>query len=557
MRVVVDLTRCQGYAQCAFLAPDVFRMHGDEALMYDPEPGDAQRERVLRAAAACPVQALRVDQIAGRDAAAAMVPGSAAAVPPGPVPSPRAAGPAASGLHAALEAFRQTGRIVIVGASLAGLRAAAVLRREGFTGSLTMIGDEPHEPYDRPPLSKQVLGGWVPPDHTGLPRRDELDARWLLGVPATGLNLAARQVRLGDGGTVDYDRLLIATGTRARPWPNPAEAALDGVFVLRTRDDAAGLRQRLAGRPRRVLVIGAGFTGSEVASACRDQDLAVTVAERGPAPLVGALGEVIGAVAADLHREHGVDLRCGVTVTCLEGDGDGRLCRAHLSDGTTIDADVAVVALGAIRNIAWLHGSGLAVGAWGVGCDAGCRAFDVNGLVTDNIFVAGDVARFPHPLYDYQFIALEHWGNAVTQAEVAAHNMVSAPTDRWPHLPSPVFWSAQFGTNIKSIGVPTFADQVVIAQGSVPERRFVAAYGYRGRITAAVAFDQAKWLEFYQKMIEAAAPFPPGFPAAGQPADRQPVPAGMPAQEIRDLHATVVMTGHDPSERRAELIYHR
>ncbi|HYZ54476.1 MAG TPA: FAD-dependent oxidoreductase [Streptosporangiaceae bacterium] len=553
----MDLTRCQGYAQCAFLAPDVFRMHGDEALMYDPEPGDAQRERVLRAAAACPVQALRVDQIAGRDAAAAMVPGSAAAVPPGPVPSPRAAGPAASGLHAALEAFRQTGRIVIVGASLAGLRAAAVLRREGFTGSLTMIGDEPHEPYDRPPLSKQVLGGWVPPDHTGLPRRDELDARWLLGVPATGLNLAARQVRLGDGGTVDYDRLLIATGTRARPWPNPAEAALDGVFVLRTRDDAAGLRQRLADRPRRVLVIGAGFTGSEVASACRDQDLAVTVAERGPAPLVGALGEVIGAVAADLHREHGVDLRCGVTVTCLEGDGDGRLCRAHLSDGTTIDADVAVVALGAIRNIAWLHGSGLAVGAWGVGCDAGCRAFDVNGLVTDNIFVAGDVARFPHPLYDYQFIALEHWGNAVTQAEVAAHNMVSAPTDRWPHLPSPVFWSAQFGTNIKSIGVPTFADQVVIAQGSVPERRFVAAYGYRGRITAAVAFDQAKWLEFYQKMIEAAAPFPPGFPAAGQPADRQPVPAGMPAQEIRDLHATVVMTGHDPSERRAELIYHR
>ena len=545
MRVVVDLTRCQGYAQCAFLAPDVFRMHGDEALMDDREPSEAQRERVLRAAAACPVQAIRVDRIDTRDAAA-MVPASAAAT-----------APSQPGLRAgALEAFRRTGRVVIVGASLAGLRAAAVLRREGFTGSLTMIGDEPHEPYDRPPLSKQALNGWIAPDHTRLPRADEVDAQWLLGVPATGLDPAGKQVRLGDGDTVGYDRLLIATGTRARPWPNQAEAALDGVFMLRTREDAAGLRQRLADRPRRVLVIGAGFTGSEVASACREQDLAVTVTERGSAPLVGALGGVIGAVAADMHREHGVDLRCGVTVTSLEGDGDGRLRRAHLSYGTVIDADVAVVALGAVRNTEWLYGSGLAVGVWGVGCDAGCRVFDVNGVTTDDVFVAGDVARFPHPLSDYQFLALEHWGNAVTQAEVAAHNMVSAPADRWPHLASPVFWSAQFGTNIKSVGVPTFADQIVIAQGSVAERRFVAAYGYQGRITAAVAFDQVRWLEFYQHMIEAAAPFPPGFRTVDQPADRQPVPAQIDHKTL-DLHATVVVTGHDPSERRAELIYHR
>jgi NADPH-dependent 2,4-dienoyl-CoA reductase/sulfur reductase-like enzyme/ferredoxin len=559
MRVVVDLTQCQGYAQCAFLAPDVFRMHGDEALMDDPEPGEAQREQVLRAAAACPVHAIRVDRIDAKDAAAkdaaAVAPGSAAATARWPVPPQRAAGPAASGLRAALEAFRRTGRIVIVGASLAGLRAAAVLRREGFTGSLTIIGDEPHHPYDRPPLSKQVLDGWVPPDHTGLPGSAELNARWLLGVPATGLDLAGGQVRLGDGSTVEFDRLLIATGSRARPWPNSAEAALDGVFVLRTRDDAAGLRRRLAGRPRRVLVIGAGFTGSEVASACRDQDLAVTVAERGPAPLAGALGGVIGAVAADMHREHGVDLRCGVTVTSLEGDGDGRLRRAHLSDGTAIDADVAVVALGAVRNTEWLHGSGLGVGVWGVTCDAGCRAFDANGVTGDSIFVAGDAARFPHPLCDYQFVALEHWGNAVAQAEVAAHNMVNLPAGRWPHLATPVFWSAQFGTYIKSVGVPTYADQVVIAQGSVPERRFVAAYGYRGRMTAAVTFDQAKWLESYQHMIEAAAPFPPEFPAADQPDGRQPMPAQI-DQEVRDLQATVVVTGHDPSERHAELIYH-
>ena len=491
---------------------------------------------------------------------------SAAAVPPGPVPaggSPEPAspgtvpGPASPGARAtAAGAFQRTGRIVIVGASLAGLRAAAVLRREGFTGSLTIIGDESQRPYDRPPLSKQVLEGWVPPVHAELPRSDELDARWLLGVPATGLDPAAKQVRLGDGSTVDYDRLLIATGTRARPWTNPAEAELDGVFALRTLNDAAALRQRLVGRPRRVLVIGAGFTGSEVASACRDQDLAVTVVERGEAPLVGALGGVVGAVVADMQREHGVDLRCGLTVTRLEGDADGRLRRAHLSDGTEVDADVAVVALGAVGNTAWLYGSGLAVGARAVGVDAGCRVFDANGMAADNVFAAGDVARFPHPLYDYQFLAVEHWGNAVAQAEVAAHNMVSEPANRWPHLPSPVFWSAQFGTNIKSVGVPTYADEIVISQGSVAERRFVAVYGYRGRITAAVAFDQGRWLEFYQKMIEAAEPFPPEFRTVDQPADRSPVPAQI-DREIRDLQATVVVTGHDPSERRAEVIHLR
>ncbi len=349
---------------------------------------------------------------------------------------------------------------------------------------------------------------------------------------------------------------MIATGTRARPWSNDAEAALDGVVVVRTRDDAADVLRRLAGRPRRVLVIGAGFTGSEVASACRGRDLPVTVAERGPAPLVGALGEVIGGVAAGMHRDYGVDLRCGVTVSSLEGDGDNRVRRAYFSDGTVIDADVAVVALGAVRNTEWLHGSGLAVGAWGVACDAGCRAFDVNGVIMDNIFVAGDVSRFPHPLYDYEFLALEHWGNAVTQAEVAGHNMVSGPADRWPHLGTPVFWSAQFGTNIKSLGVPTYADEVMIVQGSLPERRFVAAYGYRGRMTAAVAFDQGMWLEFYQNMIETAGQFPPGFRVVDQPAYTQPVPVGLPAKEIRDFHASVVLTGHDPSERRAELVYH-
>ena len=306
---------------------------------------------------------------------------------------------------------------------------------------------------------------------------------------------------------------------RARPWFNPEEAALDGVFTIRTRDDAAGLREALAARPGRVLVVGAGFIGSEVASVCRELDLDVTVAERGEAPLVGALGGVIGRIAAEMHRDHGVDLRTGVSVTSLKGDANGHVRSATLSDGTTLDVDVVVAALGSIRNVEWLEGSGLAAGQWGVGCDAGCRAFDIHGVITDTVYVAGDVARAPHVLYEYQFLAMEHWDNAVLGAEVAAHNMVSFEPDYRPHLLLPGFWSGQFGVNIKSVGVPPFADEIVVTQGSVEDRRFVAAYGRRGRIVAAVTFNQGKWLEYYAGLIEKSAPFPPAPPGWDRPVD--------------------------------------
>ncbi len=194
VRVVVDLTRCQGYGQCVFLAPEVFRMR-EEVLLYDLEPPADQREHLLRAAAACPVQAIHLDSVAASE------PGEST----------------------------YTGRIVIVGGSLAGARAAETLRREGFAGPLTVISEEEGEPYDRPPLSKQVLTGQVTPEHTRLPRIREIDAEWLAGTPATGLDVAAQRVLLGDGREVPFDRVLLATGTRARPWPNEAEAALKGV----------------------------------------------------------------------------------------------------------------------------------------------------------------------------------------------------------------------------------------------------------------------------------------------------------------------------------------
>jgi NADPH-dependent 2,4-dienoyl-CoA reductase/sulfur reductase-like enzyme len=451
-----------------------------------------------------------------------------------------------------VSAFRSQGRIVIVGASLAGLRAAEALRDGGFTGPLTVIGDEVHEPYDRPPLSKQVLAGWVAADHTKLPRMRAIDAVWRLGVAATGLDRVNREVLLANGDRVPYDRLLIATGTRARGWFNPEEAELEGLYTLRTSDDAARLQAALKAGPGRVLIVGAGFIGSEMASVCRELGLPVTVAERADAPLVGALGGVIGEIAAQMQRDAGVDLRTGIAVEALDADADGHVRRAKLSDGTTLDVDVVVASLGSIRNIEWLEGAQLATGFWGLACDAGCRAFDINGVVTDNIFVAGDVARAPHVLYEYEFLSMEHWDNAVSGAEVAANNMINIETGRRPHLPLPSFWSGQFGVNIKGVGVCSFGDEIVVTQGSVKDRRFAAAYGRGGRIVGAVTFNHGKWLEYYGAMIERSAPFPPPPPGYDATEDMQPIPARFPDPRVPTGIPDVVLTGHDPTSRCAE-----
>lgn len=438
------------------------------------------------------------------------------------------------------------GHIVIVGASLAGLRAAETLRDEGFNGQLTIIGDEPYAPYDRPPLSKTVLTGWLPVEHTTLPRLRDIQADWLLGVPAVRLDPRKKQVTIEGGQQIDFDRLLITTGTRARPWPDQQQADLDGVYTIRTLDDAAGLHARLASRPKRVLIIGAGFIGSEVASVCRELDLPVTVVERGPTPLAGALGQAAGSVAARLQRRCGVDLRCNTTVMELIGDEQGHLRQARLSDGDTLDIDVAVVALGSIRNTEWLEGSGLAADRRGIACDSSCRVFSEDGMVLDDIFVAGDVARWPHPVYSGELIAVEHWGNAVDQAQIAAHNMICPPSERRPHKALPAFWSNQFNVNLKLVGLPSIADEVVVTQGSVADLHFVAAYGQKGRIVAAVAINQPRWLPAYEAMIEQRAPFPPMLHAADGPPELHPVPAGVPLEDLPTHSADATATGPWP-----------
>jgi NADPH-dependent 2,4-dienoyl-CoA reductase/sulfur reductase-like enzyme len=441
-------------------------------------------------------------------------------------------------------------RIVIVGGSLAGLWAAVTLRNEGFDGVLTVVGDEACPPYDRPPLSKQVLSGWIPADHTVLPHLGSLgDVRWLLGTPATGLDRSAREIVLADDTRVPYDRVLIATGVRNRPWPDEEQAKLTGVCGIRTHADAADLAGLLDAGVRRVAVVGAGFTGSEVASGCRHRGIEVTVIERGEGPLAGALGGVVGDIAAGLQRSHGVDLRCAVTVEALEGTG-GRFRAATLSDGSTVEADLAVIALGAVRNTEWLADSGLACGPLGVAADAGCRAIAVNGLAADDVYVAGDVARFAHPLFGYQFLALEHWENAVVGAQVAAHNMICPPQDRRPHACVPTFWSTQFGVNIKSAGVPPLAEEIIITQGSPEDASFAAAYGdSEGRIVAAVTFNHGRWLSHYRHLIERAAPLPGAF---DDELTGKPEPARFPHPSQPSYHGpTVVVTGHSPTQMDA------
>ena len=407
--------------------------------------------------------------------------------------------------------------IVVVGASLAGLRGAEALRRGGYDGPLTLVGAEPYRPYDRPPLSKHVLAGTLEAGATRLPERGPLQVRWRLGSAAVALDRAARTICLADGAVLAYDTLLIATGAEARSWPAEAGGSLTGIHTLRGRDDAAALRAALAAGPRRVLIIGGGLIGCESASCLRDLGLPVTLVDPNPTPLANALGSLVGGVIAGCLRDSGAEFRPGTMVRAFEGDASGRVARARLADGGSIEADLVIAARGATRATGWLRGAGLMADAGGVTCDAACRALAADGTACPDIYAAGDVARWPIPLYGGRLVSVEHWGNAVEQAEHAARNMLAGPDDQRPYDHLPAFWSSQFGINIKLVGLTAGADSVAVVQGSRSARRFLAVYGRAGRSIAAVSFDQARWLPAYAETIRAGAPFPPITGATDQP----------------------------------------
>jgi NADPH-dependent 2,4-dienoyl-CoA reductase/sulfur reductase-like enzyme len=387
--------------------------------------------------------------------------------------------------------------VAVVGASLAGLRATETLRREGFDGRIVLVGAEPHLPYDRPPLSKQLLAGEWEPQELALRRAPyvELEVELRLGVRATALDAAARVLTLDGDEALAFDGALLATG--AAPRTLPGTPALDGIFVLRTIDDALDLRARLDAGPR-VVVVGAGFIGSEVAATCRLRGLHVTVLEALPAPLVRGLGPVLGMVCGELHRDHGVDLRLGVGVSAIEGDG--RVERVRLDDGETVAADVVVVGVGVAPVTDWLEGSGLVLDN-GIVCDESL-------LAAPGIVAAGDVARWPNPLFDGELMRLEHWTNAAEQGVAAARRLLVADGDPpEPYAPVPFVWSDQYDRKIQTVGHFRGDDEMEVVYGTLEERRFVAVFGRNGRLVGALGFSMPAKLMQYRKMIEERATF--------------------------------------------------
>ena len=387
-------------------------------------------------------------------------------------------------------------QVVVVGASLAGLRSVEALRRLGYAGRITVIGAERELPYDRPPLSKEVLAGKWDPARAALRKPESyagLDAEWRLGTAATGLDLAGRAVLCG-AERVPYDALLIATG--ASPRRLAAAPPLEGVHVLRTIEDCLAIRRGLDAGAR-VLVVGAGFIGGEVAATARGRGLEVTLVEALAAPLERQLGAALGAQVMALHRDHGVDVRVGVGVEALEGSG--RTLRVRLADGSRVEADLVVVGVGVAPNTAWLEGSGLRV-ADGVLCDERCRAS------APGVYAVGDVARWTHPGYA-ESLRIEHWTNATEMADAGVASLLAGDGPCPPYAPLPYFWSDQYDVKLQLAGRALPGDELRIVDGSPEERRFVALYGRGERFTAVLGFNRPRLVMQYRRLLRDGASF--------------------------------------------------
>lgn len=402
-------------------------------------------------------------------------------------------------------------RLVVVGASLAGLRAVEAARKAGFDGTITLVGAEPHLPYDRPPLSKAFLDRL---DEGGEPEwpvfrdaavfSEELNVELVLGEPATGLDPERKVVVVGDR-ELSYDALVIATGADARLIPGTE--GLDGVLPLRTLDDSLAVRRALDAGARTV-VIGAGFIGSEVASSAKKRGVDVTIVEALPTPLVRATGTEMGAAIASLHERNGTSLLCGSGVAAIEGNG--KVERVVLADGTEIPADLVIVGIGVAPNVDWLEGSGLTIDN-GIVCD------ETLWTGVPGVYAAGDVANWINPTAGKRQ-RMENWTAAAEQGAAAARNALD-PDNAKPYGTVPYFWSDWYDVRIQFVGDPD-ADEVRLVDGDVSQPgRWVALYRtgerlggvltvngqsdimkFRGLIMKGASWDDA--LEFAQKRKE-------------------------------------------------------
>jgi NADPH-dependent 2,4-dienoyl-CoA reductase/sulfur reductase-like enzyme len=380
--------------------------------------------------------------------------------------------------------------LVVVGGSLAGLRAVEAARRAGFSGRITLVGAEEDPPYDRPPLSKEFLTANEPPalvplcDPAALREQLQVDVR--LGVTATALDAAGRTVWLG-AQAVPYTSLVIATG--ATPLTLPGTELLDGVCTLRSAQDARRIRAAL--RPGiRLVVVGAGFIGSEVASAARQRGASVTIVEAQPFPLRQPVGAEMGPILGDLHARNGTELRCGAAVEKFEGSGKVEAVR--LADGSRIDADLVVVGIGVKPNSGWLLGSGLTLGD-GVECDETLQTS------SPGVYAAGDVASWPNPFAAAR-MRLEHWTAAAEQGSVAGRHAAN-PLGARAYATVPYFWSDWYGKRIQLAGVATGAEEVATVAGDRGSESFLVLYRRGDRLIAALGLDQRAQMVRYRLML--------------------------------------------------------
>ncbi|MER6128478.1 FAD-dependent oxidoreductase [Streptomyces sp. NPDC001795] len=385
--------------------------------------------------------------------------------------------------------------IVVVGAGAAGATTAETLRRQGYEGRLTLVGAESHPPYDRPPLSKQILSGRWEPDRIRLRGPDAYDRLGIdlrLGTAAVRLHRTGRAVELADGTRLHADAVVVATGVRPRRLPGAD--GLTGVHVLRTLDDALALRAALASGPR-LVVAGAGLLGTEAAVAARGLGADVTLVGTGPVVLLDLIGPQAAGLVAAVHRDLGLRFRQG-RVTGVEGKG-GAVTGVRLADGTLLPADVVLVAVGSLTNTEWLQGSGVRVDD-GVVCDALCAA-------EPGVWAAGDVASRPD-MRTGRRQRLEHRTHATEQAVTVARNLL-AGTGARPFAALPYFWTDQHDLKIQVFGEVGGADRCHILEGSPAERKFTAVHCVDGRVRGAIAVNLPRAAQQLRPLVESGAPW--------------------------------------------------
>ncbi|MFG2026699.1 NAD(P)/FAD-dependent oxidoreductase [Streptomyces sp. NPDC048825] len=391
-------------------------------------------------------------------------------------------------------------RIVVAGASMGGLRAAEQLRAAGWTGAITVVGDEPHMPYNRPPLSKEVLAGKAPFESLAFtPKASAADVEWRLGTKVVAAHFADRTVELDDGSPLSYDGLVVATGMRPRRLLCPGPLA--GRHTVRTLADAQGLRAELTRPGARVVVVGAGFIGCEVAATAVGLGVReVTVVDPLPLPMVGPLGELLARALLKRHEERGVRFALGTGVAGFEGDvgappgapptvagggSGGSVTGVVLADGSVLPADVVVESVGSVANTEWLQGNGLDLSD-GVLTDEHLRAGG-----HPEVVAVGDVARFPNARYDGVPRRVEHWSiptdTAKHAAKTLAAHLAGGDGELAPFAPLPTFWSDQHDFRLQSFGAPGLGlDDVRVLDGE-PDGDVLVGYHVDGRLVGVVA----------------------------------------------------------------------